>query len=154
MKNHHVKIETYESYLFDIQDWEIDYSFSLNKEPRFSPGPFSEHSCLKITAMATCPKRTKGKKFVFWLLGSRELDDDLDNPMENLREPKGVGELTDRGDSQNYFGGIPQSFLRGYLECLEKGHFKSLLLQGPKIRYGKATITYLNFAKYHDPEEY
>ena len=147
-------VETYESYPVRIVDWKVDYSLHLDKECRFSEGPFWEHYCLELRGEFLGPERIKGREVTIAFLADRELDQALTNPNSLKWEPKGVGGLKARGKRSDFIGSLPFQIFGPVLTTLQSGKIKYVIFNGNALRYGSASIKGITLTGEYDPDDY
>lgn len=145
---------TYQTYLFEIQDSIIDYHFSLNERDGYFRGPYWEHVSLEINVKATFPEKMVGEEFKICIMGRRELDVGLDNPEDDQGNPLAIGGLTVRGNRREYLGSIPQSSFWEIERRINEGQLKAINMRGHKLKYGRAKIRSIDFAKEFDPKDF
>lgn len=63
--------ETYQSYIFMITDWAVDYGFSIGTR-HDPPTPYWDHLALKLTTMGVFLERIEGRSFQFYFIADRD----------------------------------------------------------------------------------
>lgn len=142
----------YQSYLFSMKRWELDYRFGLG-DHLINPIAYREHLALLLTAVGEAPKRVADRTFSFYFIGDRTLDASLETSEPLHYTPTAVGMLRSRGDRQEFLGSLPLTTMLGLMPAIESGRSKSILMHGHAMKYGRASITYVSFASAHDPDD-
>lgn len=81
------------SYWIEISDFHLSYSFSLSLKNDFFPGPFWEHSVIKMAGELIERKELKDRAIEVTILGCRDLVRALAEPQNYRNEPIAVGNL-------------------------------------------------------------
>lgn len=142
-------------YLIEILEWELPYSYSVNRHKELIDGPIWEHMSLRIKGKFLKPEKLAGKIIDFNLIGDRRLAEALGN-MEKFNrqwEPNSVGTLTVRGESREYLGSLPFDILPQLACLLHTGGIKFITLSGKQLHYGSAEIRSIRFDKELSPED-
>lgn len=136
------------TYIIEIIDWEIPYSFSLNHRKIFSSGPFREHTSLNLTGRIIQPENLKDRTIPITMIGDRDKVSMVQGDEKYLSfEPKCVGTLTIRGAHSDYLGSLPFDVLPTLCFLLQAGKIKILALTGKVLYRGTADITSVHFEK-------
>lgn len=153
-KGARAKARDYWSYIFEIEDWEPSYMFSINHDSRFGRGPYWEHLGLELTGTFVHPEKAMGRKTTFTVRGDRELEESFGRSERVEHQPRGVAFVTMRGDYTEVLASMPQDSLRCVAAMLACDRFRYLLLHGEALYRSKATITSLSFKRTVDLDEY
>ncbi len=145
-------VNKYQSYLFFIKKYSVDYSLSLDHS-KYAQGHYSEYSSLIIEAECTFPEKECGNAFKLVFLCNRDIEDSFHVKKEIGRKPIAVGSLTIKMDRRNFLGSIPSGPFWGIHNAIERGSIKLIGLHGDKLRYGKSPIISFSFSEAHDPDE-
>jgi len=143
----------YQSYVFEINDWEPTYSFGLDRAYH-RKGPYIEYLELSLSSTLIAPTKLKGRGATILLLASRRDVQRLERPDSDNQEPIGVGELTIRGDRMEYLGGLPYDAVWGMAAALAAGRIQMCVLRGIALKRGKAKIESAHFEREVDLEEW
>ncbi len=98
-------------YHIEILEWELPYSYSVNRYKELVDGPIWEHMSLRVKGKFLKPDKLAEKMLDLNLLGDRRLAEALRDLEKFNRqwEPNSVGTLTVRGESREYLGSFAHS---------------------------------------------
>jgi hypothetical protein len=148
------KAEEYRSYVFEITDWELSYSFSVNWNEKLIEGPYFESMSLEIEGCILLPEKHASKGMSATFLGDRRIPPDSRNPELSNWKPRCVGMITLRGETREFLGSLPFDSLPILSSLLDTKRIKYVDLYGKAPSYGSAEIRSIHFLKKYEPEEY
>lgn len=144
----------YCTYMLDISDWKVRYSYSTNRDRSRTPGPYSEYSAIEITGKLILPEKHSGVVVECIIYGRREYDAYVSDPdkFDNVRSGS-VGTLNIRKDYSSFYGWVPFSAFPMIASLLATKDFRYLQLYGTLLKYRSASIVSLDLRKDYDPED-
>lgn len=149
------KERPYESYIIEILEWEIPYSFSLSLDNDIDPCPYWEHTEIKIRGKFIKPQKLAGKELELCFLANRQISSVMNDYKEHHHwEPKAVGGLSVRGEKRDYIGSLPFDAFPFLCNCFSAEKHKYVILNGQALRYGSADIHSVHFQQQYDEEEW
>lgn len=150
-KKHYKATEKYCSYLVEILDWELTYSFLLNPNPKIFPGQYSEHLYLEIKGSMRSPEKYAGDEINSTFIGDREIF-----PLKNESDfrPRCVGAITLRGERRDFLGSLPFDSLPIITSLMETKQIRFFDLHGLIPKYGRAYINSIGFFREYNPDDY
>lgn len=151
-KKLHRPQEEYCTYLIEITDFNVRYSFSLNRGKRWNPGPYSEYSAIQIIGKLHEPAKILGREIKCTIYGSREHDRKLNEPEKYDGENDSlVGYVTAGKDYCGFTSWVPSSIIFGIGQMIQTKEFQFLELHGKPLFRNEANIHDITFTK--EPEE-
>jgi hypothetical protein len=149
---------TIEFYVIEITDWKYSYSISLNDQENlkdiFGPGLYREHCSLKLSGVFLEPKKITEKDLKISIFASRDMVEVLNKPEDFPRaSAKGVGGLTVRGKTREYYGSIPQDIFTVTANMFAAGKIRYLTMLGETLYRGNALIHSIHFEEDYDRED-
>jgi len=142
------------SYIIEITDWELTYSFSVNWNEKLIEGPFFEALNLEVKGLIRVPEKYASKELNATFLGNRKMVPDPRDPEFSDWKPRCVGSITLRGETREFLGSLPLDSVPILCNLLETGRIKFVDLYGKVPSYGSAEIRSIRFLQKYDPEEY
>lgn len=142
------------SYIIEITDWELSYSFSLNWNERMSDGPYWESLHLETKGIIRMPEKYAPKEIRAVFIGDRRIPPDPRDPELGNWKPRCVGAITLRGEQREFIGSLPFDSLSLLSSLHEAGKIKFIDLYGKAPSYGSADIRSIHFLQKYNPEEY
>jgi hypothetical protein len=139
------------TYVIEIDDWSLSYSFSLDRHGKMSAGPYWEHTSLEMKGTFVHPE-TLSKPIQVIILGDREKISALEMPQEYRYEPKAVGGLTVRGKESEFLGSVPFDAIHSICQLLQARKLKYLVLSGQMLYRGSSDIFSVCFQEHFGPE--
>ena len=140
------------TYVIEIEDWSLSYSFSLDRHNEMSVGPYWEHASLEMKGTFAHPE-TLAKPIQVIILGDREKISALEKPEEYRYEPKAVGGLTVRGKASEFLGSVPFDAIQTLCLLLQAKKLKYLILSGQVLHRGSADIFSMHFQEHFSSED-
>lgn len=140
------------TYVIEIEDWSLSYSFSLDRHNKMSAGPYWEHTSLEMKGTFAHPE-TLAKPIQVIILGDREKTSALERPEEFRYEPKAVGGLTVRGTESEFLGSVPFDAIQTLCQILQARKLKYLVLSGQVLYRGSADIFSMRFQEHFSSED-
>lgn len=140
------------TFVVEILDWNVDYSFSLDKEQRIKGGPYWEYTSLKIMGRLVSPEKLLDRTIDITILGDREKDWAVEKPSECNWKPISVGGLTINKSYSEYLGSIPFHAIQLLVTLLQAEKTKYIELTGDALYRGSASIRSMHFEKEYEPE--
>jgi hypothetical protein len=141
------------SYIVEITDWELAYSFSVNWNEKLIEGPYFETLNLEAKGLIQEPKKYASKELQLTFLGDRRKPPDPLDPELGNWKPRCVGTITLRGETREFLGSLPFDSVPIVGGLLETGRIKFLDLYGKTPSRGHADIRSIHFLRKYDPEE-
>jgi hypothetical protein len=141
------------TYCIEMLNWDLSYSFSLDRHRKFSIGPYWEHTSLEMNGNFLYPETLASRTIQITFLGDREEVQALEHPEECRYEPKAVGGLTVRGKQSEFIGSVPSDALQTFCLLLQAGKIKYLVLSGQSLYRGDADITSIRLQEHFGPED-
>ena len=145
--------EEYTTFIVEVIDWELPYSFSLNHNDKYFPGPYSEHLHLEITGVIREPQKHGGIVIDLTFIGDRRIVPEINNPSSDYK-PNRVGTITMRGEHRSFIGSLPIDSLPVIVPMLESKRLKFLELHGLSLFRGEAATRSIRIFKDYEPEEW
>lgn len=145
--------EEYCTFVVEVMDWELPYSFSLNHDSKHFPSPYSEHLHLQVKGILREPKKLDGKEIVLTFIGERDIIPEINN-QSSANKPNRVGTLILRGENRHFIGSLPFDSLQVIAPMLESKRLRYVQLHGLSPNRGRAATRSINFFKDYDPDEW
>jgi len=142
------------TYCIEILDWELPYSFSVNRNKDFISGPFWEHMNLKLKGKIFQPEKLFDKVIEVNIIGDRRYIPLLQDPESKDYDPKAIGMLTIRGRQSECSSWLPFDVLQIFAFLLKEEKIKFLILSGQHLYRGRADITSIYFEEHYDPADW
>jgi hypothetical protein len=140
------------TYVIEIEDWNLSYSFSLDRHGKMSAGPYWEHTSIEMKGTFVHPE-TLAKPIQVIILGDREKISALERPEEYRYEPKAVGGLTVRGKESEFLGSVPFDAIQTLCQILQVRKLKYLVLSGQVLYRGSTDIFSMHFQEHFSSED-
>jgi hypothetical protein len=145
--------EEYTTFIVEVTDWELPYSFSVNHESKHFPSPYSEHLHLHIKGVLREPKKHGGKEIDLTFIGERDIVPEINNRSSG-NKPNRVGTTIIRGENRHFIGSLPFDSLPVIAPMLESKRLRFLELHGLSPFRSHAATRSIHFFKDYDPEEW
>lgn len=145
--------EEYTTFIVEVEDWELPYSFSLNHDDRHFPSPYTEHLHLQVQGVIREPKKHGGKKIELTFIGERSIVPEINNRSSD-NKPNRVGTIIMRGDNRHFIGSLPFDSLQVIAPMLESKRLRFIQLHGLSPYRSHAATRSIHFFKDYDPEEW
>ncbi|MHC1698987.1 MAG: hypothetical protein AB9919_13195 [Geobacteraceae bacterium] len=146
--------EEYSSYIIEITNSEMSYSFSLNKYKKLESGPHSEYMIMEFTGNVLCPAKIAGRTMKCRIRGDRENVAQLKDPNKYADyAPRLVGFIEVRKERADFYGWIPFGVLPHIYQYSQSGGIRFLNLHGTTLYRNNADIHSIGFQKDFDPDE-
>ena len=143
------------SYVLEITEWEMPYSFSTGRARKVAPASFWEHAAIRLKAKVLFPKTHVDKIVDVYILGHRDFNQIQNNPEKYpCYEPEAIGTLKIRGQDSEFLGSLPQDMFGQIATLLACGVYRYVELYGHTLYRGYADIVSLRFERDIDPEDY
>ena len=154
-KKKHIKkpIEEYATFIVEVIDWELPYSFSLNHNDKHFPSPYSEYLHLHVNGILREPKKHGGKAIDLTFIGDRSIVPEINN-RSSINKPNRVGTIIMRGDNRHFIGSLPFDSLQVIAPMLESKRLRFIQLHGLSPYRSHAATRSIHFFKDYDPEEW
>ena len=140
------RTQTYESYTFEVLEWEPTYSLSVNRDLR-QDEVYSEYAELHIQTVCAEPEPFKGRA-TNMILSSRRNFHKIDR---TLREPDWrpncIGLLSLRADRGSFYAGVPQETINFLAGGLAHGKFRYVMLSGPSLYRRESMINSIHLMR-------
>ncbi|MHB8057414.1 MAG: hypothetical protein ACYDHC_05915 [Desulfuromonadaceae bacterium] len=143
----------YCTFVVEIFDWELPYSFSIHHDSKHYPSPYSEHLHLQVQGVIREPKMHGGKEIDLTFIGDRSIVPEINN-LSSDSKPNRVGTINMRGEYRRFIGSIPFDSLLVIAPMLESKRLRFLELHGSILYRGEAATRSIRFFKDYDPEEW
>jgi len=145
-------------YVIEITNWKYSYSLSLNDKENlkdiFGPGIYREHCSLDLSGVFLEPKKVSEKDLKISIFASRDMSEVLRKPEDFPHaSAKGVGGLTVRGKTREYYGSIPQDIFTVTANMFAAGKTRYLTMLGEALYRGKALIHSIDFEEDYNRED-
>lgn len=148
-----VSQEEYCTFIVEIIDWELPYSFSINHNDKYDSAPYSEYLHMHLKGLLREPKKLGGKELDITIIGDRSLILEKKNSLPP-DIPNRVGTVTMRGESRSFIGSLPFDSLPIIACLLESKRAKYLELHGRTPFRGNAATSEVHFLKSYNPEDW
>jgi len=145
--------EEYTTFVVEVVDWELPYSFSINHDSKHYPSPYTEHLHLQIKGIFREPKKHDGKEIDLTFIGERDIIPEI-NDQSSANKPNRVGTINMRGEYRRFIGSIPFDSLQIIAPMLESKRLRYVVLHGSSLFRGEAATRSIRFFKDYDPEEW
>lgn len=145
--------EGYCTFIVEVINWELPYSFSINYDSKHFPSPYSEHLHLHVLGVLREPKKHGGKEIDLIFIGDRSIKPEINNT-SSLNKPARVGTITMRGENRGFIGSLSFDSLQVIAPMLESKRLRFLELHGLSPFRGEAATRSIRFFKDYDPEEW
>jgi|SRR6185312_7725949 hypothetical protein len=129
--------QEYEHFVFKIQRWEPDYSFSVNQRPE-GPENYSEYIELKLEALCVEPKKCAGAVTHFILSSRRHYFSKGGKLLPLNEREKWLGELRLNSKEGSYYGGIPHESMAAIISTLISQRLGCIVLRGAPLSRGSS----------------
>lgn len=139
-------------YALAILDWRVDYSFSLDKDRRITPGPYWEHTSLKIQGRFIEPAILLNRTVEMIIMGDRRETFAVQQPEEVQWNPIAIGDFTINKNEAEYLGSLSFDVLHLIVSLLAAGKIRFLVLTGEELYRSRANIFSFHFENEYDPE--
>ena len=145
--------ETYQSYIFQLVDWQPFYSLSISPR-KDDDDPYWEYASVDISTSSIFPERFAGTTAHMRFVGDRSFLNPKILEHNKHWKPLCIGELKVRSEGAEFYAAVPFDSLFGIVSILmtERCHF--VVLYGPQIRYGKSKCLSFDITATVDLEEY
>lgn len=130
------------------------YSLRLDREGRFSPGPYWEHGSLEIIGVVLAPAKLQDRKIKVEFLADRRLTVIFSGSEKADYEPRCVGEIIARGQRTEYLGSLPTDVFQTLPGLLQAGKLKFIMFGGHTLYRGTADISSVYFDREYDPDDW
>jgi hypothetical protein len=125
----------YEHFVFEIKEWEPDYTFSVNLRAD-KPGNYSEFVEIKLEAICIEPKKCAGAASRFILSGRRDCFPGEGPPLD--KREKWLGELRLSPKDGSYYGIIPHESTAAIISALSSKQLGCIVLRGAPLYRGSS----------------
>ena len=129
--------EAYQTYVFEITDWEPGYILSLNVG-KYDDQLYWEHLSARISAKCIFPTKYAGLLAGFHLFTDRNMLNPEILKFEKEWKPLCVGSLRVEAAEMHYEAAIPHDLMPSLLAMLASEHSHHLLLHGTPIHRRKS----------------
>jgi hypothetical protein len=145
--------EEYTTFVVEVVDWELPYSFSINHDSKHYPSPYSEHLHLQVKGILREPKKHGGKEIELTFIGERDIIPEINN-QSSANKPNRVGTIILRGENRHFIGSLPFDSLQVIAPMMESKRLRYVQLHGLSPYRCHAATRSINFFKDYDPEEW
>lgn len=145
--------EEYCTFVVEVIEWELPYSFSIHHDSKHYPSPYTEYLHLQIKGIIREPKKHGGIEIDLTFIGDRSIVPEINN-LSSDGKPNRVGTIIMRGKYRHYSGSLPFDSLQVIAPMLESKRLKFIELHGFSPYRGEAAIRSINFFKNYDPGEW
>jgi hypothetical protein len=135
------------TFVIEILDWDMSYSFSLDPERRITPGPYWEHASLNIQGRFVEPATLLDRTVEMIIIGDRRETFAAEKPEEVKWTPKAIGGLIASKSQAEYLGSVPFDTLQLIVSLLGMGKIKFLILSGEALYRSRTDIKSIHFEK-------
>jgi hypothetical protein len=142
------------TYCIEILDWELPYSFSVNRHKDTISGPFWEHLSLKLTGKIFYPEKLTDKGIEINIIGDRRFIPLLEDPYSKDYEPESIGWITIRGKQSECSAWVPFDILHPLGSLLKGERIKFLIVSGQPLYRGHADIASIDFERDFNPADW
>jgi len=129
--------EIYQTYIFEITDWEPGYLLSLNGG-KHDDQLYWEHLSARITAKCVFPTKYAGLPTKIHLFADRNMLNPEILKYEKEWKPLCVGSLRVEAAEVHYDAAIPYDIMPSLLAMLATERGRYVLLHGASVRRGKS----------------
>lgn len=144
----------YCTYMIEVIDWKVRYSFSTNRNRPRTLGPYSEYSAIDITGKLILPEKNSETVIEGNIYGRREYDPYISSPEEYDKvDSHSVGIINIRKDYSSFWGWVPFTAFPLIANMFATKDFNYLQLFGEPLKYRSASIYSLDLRKDYDPED-
>jgi hypothetical protein len=127
----------YEHFVFEIREWEPEYSFSVNLRGD-QPGNYSEFVEINFDGACIEPSRFAGAATHFILSSRRRCFPDDAKLLRLDERQKWLGELCLSPKKGSYYGPIPHESMATIISALSSKRFGYVILRGGPLRRGSS----------------
>ncbi|MFC1862880.1 hypothetical protein ACFL1Z_02875 [Thermodesulfobacteriota bacterium] len=146
------KVE-YEDYQIEVQDWQADYSFLINKGKNFFNGVYSEYASIIVTGKILFPDLGKTKQARIDLVGDPEKDDHWQaKPSIASADSIGYTQMLRGDETLSFFAHIPMRALPHIAVTLNSSKIKYISIYGTKLKWKRGTITNISLTTVQEEE--
>jgi hypothetical protein len=143
------RVPQYAGYLVEIGGWDWSYSFAVGHDKR-QLDPYSEYRHMKVVGKILRPAGLKAESAELTFLPKVE-----DNEANRMRqEPRAVGSLHLYSNILHGLLSMPADALPPVLTVLAAGKFKFVVLDGERLRWGKALIRHYSIDTFVHEDDY
>ena len=143
-----------EYYEIEVDDWEVDYHFSINTLPRdLNDGVYSEYATLILTGKILSPIIEQASKARIRISTDPEMDDHWKvNP--TIQSAKAIGSMViPRGeDILEFFCSVPTRSLPFIAMAAESKKVRFVLVFGTKLKWRQGTISSVSLSTNREEE--
>ena len=135
--------------IFEIENWEPSYSFSLNGKGD-DGRDYSEYAELHLDTVCVYPDEFIGRKAKVIASSRRELFASPNPPREPGEKPSYIGLLELRPSGGSFYAGVPHDSMTFLMSAIASQHFRYVMLSGPSLKRGHSLSTQIHFARTAD----
>jgi len=135
----------YEHFVFEIKEWEPDYTFSVNLRAD-QRGNYSEHIEIKLEATCIEPEKCAGAKSRFILSSRRHCFPSEVKLLPLDEREKWVGELHLSPKEGSYYGRIPHESAAAIISALSSKRLGCVVLRGAPLHRGSSWCQSIDLA--------
>lgn len=137
--------EEYEHFVFEIKEWEPDYTLSVNLRPD-EPGYYSEYIEIKLEAICIEPTKCAGAASHFILSSRRHCFPSEARLLPLDKREKWLGELSLSPKEGSYYGVIPHESMGAIISALSSKRLACIVLRGAPLRRGSSWCQSIDLA--------
>lgn len=141
------------SYIIEVKDWKLTYSFGLNTIPKLLSGQYLESLHLKLNGCLQYPVKYASKEIKAAFVGDRSLPARIAESDEPEIKPRAVGSITLWGEQREFLGVLPFDTLGIIDSLLRTKQIKFLDLYGAVPSRGHAYIESIRFLETYAPDD-
>lgn len=129
--------ESYQTYIFEITDWEPGYLLSLNAG-KHDDQLYWESLSVRISAKCVFPAKYAGLPTAIHLFADRAMLNPEILKYDKEWKPRCVGSLRVEAAEVHYDAALPHDFMPSLLAMLASERSRYVLLHGETVRRGKS----------------
>ena len=137
MSRKKIPVETYQTYIFEIVDWEPSYLLSLNSG-KHDDRLYWESLGVRISAKCVFPTKYAGLPSEIHLFGDRNMLNPEILKYDKEWKPRCVGSLRVEAAEMHYDAALPHDLMPSLLAMLRAERSRYVLLHGETVRRGKS----------------
>lgn len=143
------------TYILEITEPKMGYSFGVNLNKNLSQDPLSEHMRIEFTGRIIKPDQMSGALIPCRIYGDRRYPDVLQDPDKYHNfSPSFIGMLSYKKNAADFVGWVSYDVFFHISHGIHIGMYKTMDLYGDALYRGKADILQIGFETMYDPANY
>ncbi len=148
-KAHGRRSPDHQMLIFEIREWEPNYSFSLKRGGDWE-GDYSEYAELHLDTVCVYPELYSGRTATMIFSSRRGLFNPPNPRRDPGERPNNVGLLNLPPSGGSFYGGVPHESVPYLMSGLATEKFRYVMISGPSLKRGDDLSTEIHFARTSD----